>query len=52
MNILRLNAFHDIASPAPVTDGQLIAAIEEERLKRIKHRAGAHGMSRGRADAV
>ena len=40
MNILGLNAFHGDASAAVVRDGQLVAALEEERLNRIKHWAG------------
>ena len=40
MNILGLNAFHGDASAALLVDGQLVAAIEEERLNRIKHWAG------------
>ena len=40
MNILGINAFHGDSSAALVVDGKLIAAIEEERLKRIKHWAG------------
>ena len=40
MKILGLNAFHGDASAALLSDGQLIAAIEEERLNRIKHWAG------------
>src|SRR5437773_5461405 len=40
MNILGLNAFHGDASAALLVDGQLIAALEEERLNRIKHWAG------------
>src|SRR6201998_436800 len=40
MNILGLNAFHGDASAAVLQDGQLIAALEEERLNRIKHWAG------------
>jgi carbamoyltransferase len=40
MKILGLNAFHGDASAALFADGQLIAAIEEERLNRIKHWAG------------
>lgn len=39
-NILGLNAFHGDASAALLVDGHLIAAIEEERLNRIKHWAG------------
>jgi carbamoyltransferase len=38
--ILGLNAFHGDSSACIVKDGQLIAAIEEERLRRIKHWAG------------
>ena len=40
MNILGLNAFHGDASAALLVDGQLLAALEEERLNRIKHWAG------------
>src|SRR3954464_13216536 len=40
MNILGINAFHGDASAALVKDGQLVAALEEERLNRRKHCAG------------
>ena len=40
MYILGLNAYHGDASAALVADGKLVAAIEEERLNRIKHWAG------------
>ena len=40
MNILGINAFHGDASAALVKDGELVAAIEEERLNRRKHCAG------------
>lgn len=40
MLILGLNAFHGDSSACIVRDGQLIAAVEEERLRRIKHWAG------------
>lgn len=40
MNILGLNAFHGDASAALLRDGQLVAAMEEERLNRVKHWAG------------
>lgn len=40
MNILGINAFHGDASAALVQNGQLIAAVEEERFNRIKHWAG------------
>src|SRR5579864_4784670 len=40
MRILGLNAFHGDASAALLRDGQLVAALEEERLNRIKHWAG------------
>ncbi|MEP7305905.1 MAG: carbamoyltransferase C-terminal domain-containing protein [Acidobacteriota bacterium] len=38
--ILGLNAFHGDASAALLEDGHLVAALEEERLNRIKHWAG------------
>src|SRR5262245_41759046 len=40
MNILGINAYHGDASVALVRDGELVAAIEEERLNRRKHCAG------------
>jgi carbamoyltransferase len=40
VNILGLNAFHGDASAALLSQGHLVAAIEEERLNRIKHWAG------------
>ena len=40
MKILGLNAFHGDASAAVLRDGHLEAALEEERLNRIKHWAG------------
>jgi carbamoyltransferase len=40
VNILGLNAYHGDVSAALVRDGQLIAAVEEERYRRIKHVAG------------
>jgi len=40
MKILGLNAFHGDASAALLEDGQIVAALEEERLNRIKHWAG------------
>jgi carbamoyltransferase len=38
--ILGINAYHGDASAALVVDGQLVAAVEEERFNRIKHWAG------------
>lgn len=38
--ILGINAFHGDASAALLVDGELVAAIEEERLNRVKHWAG------------
>jgi len=38
--ILGINAYHGDSSAAIVQDGVLIAAVEEERFKRIKHWAG------------
>ena len=40
MIILGINAFHADASAAIFVDGKLIAAIEEERFRRVKHWAG------------
>lgn len=40
MIVVGLNAYHGDVSAALVRDGQLIAAIEEERFRRIKHCAG------------
>jgi carbamoyltransferase len=40
VNILGLNAFHGDASAALLVDGHLAAALEEERLTRVKHCAG------------
>lgn len=38
--ILGINAYHGDASASLVIDGQLVAAVEEERFNRIKHWAG------------
>ena len=38
--ILGLNAFHADAAAALVLDGKVVAAVEEERFRRIKHWAG------------
>ena len=38
--VLGLNAYHGDVSAALLRDGQLIAAVEEERFRRIKHYAG------------
>jgi carbamoyltransferase len=40
ISILGINAYHGDASAALVIDGQLVAAVEEERFNRIKHWAG------------
>ena len=40
MNILGLNAYHGDVSAALVRDGKLVAAVEEERFRRIKHITG------------
>ncbi len=40
MIILGINAYHGDVSAALVRDGELVAAVEEERLRRIKHCAG------------
>jgi len=38
--ILGINAFHGDASAAILVDGEIVAAVEEERFRRIKHWAG------------
>lgn len=40
MYILGLNAYHGDSSACLVADGRLVCAIEEERIRRIKHWAG------------
>jgi carbamoyltransferase len=40
MYILGLNAYHGDSSACIIKDGVLVAAIEEERLRRVKHWAG------------
>src|SRR5215471_17750121 len=40
MHILGINAYHGNASAAIVSDGKLVAAVEEERFNRVKYAAG------------
>ena len=40
MYVLGLNAYHGDASAVLLKDGQLVAALEEERFRRVKHWAG------------
>mgnify|MGYP003340242934 CR=1 FL=1 len=40
MIVLGINAFHGDASSCVIRDGEVVAAIEEERFTRIKHWAG------------
>src|ERR1700687_2855129 len=40
MHILGINAYHGNSSAAIVSDGRLIAAVEEERFNRVKYAAG------------
>ena len=40
MNIIGLNAFHGDSSACLFQNGKMIAAVEEERFRRIKHWAG------------
>src|SRR5579862_446649 len=40
VNILGINAYHGNASAALVSDGELVAAVEEERFNRVKYAAG------------
>ena len=53
MLIVGLNAYHGDVAAAVLRDGQLVAALEEERFCRIKHVAGfpAHAIARGLAMA-
>lgn len=46
MNIVGLNAFHGDASAAVLSNGCLMAAVEEERFNRIKHWAGYPAVAR------
>jgi carbamoyltransferase len=39
-NILGINAYHGDVSAVLLRDGELVAAVEEERFRRIKHYAG------------
>jgi len=41
MIILGFNAYHGDSSACIVVNGQLVAAAEEERFKRIKHWLGS-----------
>ncbi len=38
--ILGLNAYHGDVSAVLLRDGELVAAVEEERFRRVKHWAG------------
>ena len=40
MIVLGINAYHGDASAALLRDGELVAAVEEERFTRVKHAAG------------
>lgn len=40
MYILGLNAFHGDSSACIVKDGNVLVALEEERIRRVKHWAG------------
>ncbi|MBD0320347.1 MAG: carbamoyltransferase, partial [Gemmatimonadetes bacterium] len=40
MYILGINAFHGDVSAVLLRDGELVAAVEEERFRRVKHYAG------------
>ncbi len=44
-SILGLNAYHGDAAACLVVDGELVAAVEEERLNRLKHSAGFPGQA-------
>jgi carbamoyltransferase len=40
MNVLGINAYHGDVSAALLCGGELVAAVEEERFRRVKHWAG------------
>ena len=40
MYILGINAYHGDSAACLVADGKLVAALEEERIRRVKHWAG------------
>src|SRR6185295_17710347 len=40
MTILGLNAYHGDSAACLIQDGKLVAAVEEERFRRVKHWAG------------
>jgi carbamoyltransferase len=40
LNLLGINAYHGDVSAVLVRDGELVAAVEEERFRRVKHWAG------------
>lgn len=40
MHILGINAYHGNSSAALISDGRLVAAVEEERFNRVKYAAG------------
>src|SRR6266516_1446287 len=45
MQILGINVYHPDVSAVLIRDGQLIAALEEERFRRVKHFAGFPSMA-------
>src|ERR1051326_688842 len=40
MLVLGINAYHGDVAAAILRDGELVAAVEEERFRRVKHYAG------------
>jgi len=40
LNVLGINAYHGDAAACIVVEGRLVAAVEEERFRRVKHWAG------------
>ncbi len=45
LNILGINAYHADAAACIIKNGELVFAVEEERLNRIKHWAGFPGLA-------
>src|SRR5262245_14022816 len=52
MLIVGLNAYHGDVAAAVLRDGQLVAALEEERFSRIKHVAGFPSLAIARGLAM
>ena len=45
--VLGINAYHGDVSAVLIRDGTLVAAVEEERFRRVKHGRASHGKQSG-----